>query len=322
MFSTSGFSKTLRGTVSQRPKLALAAAVLVALLAPFPGHADETDPLDPSNYARLTWNGHDIVRPPEGKVYEVIGNSGEVKIDFDRERMKDLWDFDTRGSLSLRGWVVPAGGDRRNIEIEGYSMVGETLKVFDLDLSAAFEIVSQLLQGDRLANRLRRANREAKLAGLRAKKAALVERLSIEGRVVAETERALRAVYTEALRFTLDGRHIQDAAASIAAAETARAGAASPAAAAKAAALDSFFRDLEVQRVTLKAWLGSVLSDANRPYMPILAQIAGRSEHIVRAVAEEVQALLQRLEEGGSTKRPEAPHRPMMARPTKPGTRA
>ena len=139
-FALIGVATRFRG-----PKIALLAAVLLALLVPVHGLANEEDPcreleeqredrdpLDPSNYARLTWNGREVVQPGLGKVYEVIGSSGELKIDLEKETMKKLWEFDTRGSLSIRGWVVPATGDRRNIEIEGYSKIGETLTVNQL----------------------------------------------------------------------------------------------------------------------------------------------------------------------------------------------
>ena len=93
-------------------------------------------PNDPSRYVKITWNDETLVSPGEPQK-EVVGRDGTLTIDFDRDELKKAWGLNTSGALSIRGWV-----NERNMEIPGYSTVGDALKVMPLDLASASTLVT------------------------------------------------------------------------------------------------------------------------------------------------------------------------------------
>lgn len=256
------------------------------------------NPLDPRQYLSVEWGGHDVVKicdsDPCPPPYEVIGSRGQLKIDFSRERMKELWTFGTSGSLSVLGYVVPpgVGKDRRAIEIPGYSVIGKPLMTQPLDLARASELVSQLGQGPILARTFLLAEAKAKLAALEQKRSAFQDLIEAEEELLRITETALRRVYTEALNFRLSADHLKQAASDIQAAERVLLSKPQPETAARAANLATFFAEVADEKTTVDAWLEEVLRDENRPYLPILAQIIGRNEEVIRKVATDVRDLI------------------------------
>ena len=261
------------------------------------------DPVtNPGDYLQVCWSGQGDCTDMEAAlpVGEVIGNRGQLWVHLDTALMKRCWDFDTEGSFSLSGFKLVADtGTKEQIGIPGYSEFGEKRKVVPLNLSAAFDVVMQLTQGIRLADRVLEAKGAADLARLEGEVGALAKLVAAEKKLVDEIERALREVYTEALRFELDERHITRAAEAIAEARSARKAVVAPSAVGEAQALETFFRKIEAQRGSIEAWLDKLLADGNEPYWNSIAQIAGRNQSLIEAVGAEVRRLMEKLAEGG-----------------------
>lgn len=280
----------------------------------------EASAVDPRLYLRLSWNDHEIVEPcetgwrdtsgrvrPAGKPrqtgdelvftepcrqsWEVIGVRDELVIDFARDRIKQNWGFQTRGELTLRGVVTPAGDNpERHFEIPGYAVIGEKTQPPPLDLSRASKLYSQLQQGALFAQRFATAAKQAELAALEAQTVALAQLIAAQENLLRVTEIALRRVYNAAFDFRLSAKHLKDAAQEIRDAEAALGALRSPEQAAREARLGKFFSEMEIQRPEVMAWLDSLLDAGNEAYLPLLGEVVGRDADVIRAAAEDIKA--------------------------------
>lgn len=298
----------------------LATAALVAWSAlaagPAPAAAAENDEiasLEPRRYVSLEWarkhkdTVHTILEicpPPPGSLrpcrppWEVIGTTGNLRVKFDRARMKQDFELDSRGAVAIWGYLTRPEGEPLPIEIPGYSQFGEKLTVVDMDLSAASNLVTQMLQGAELAARIQAWAAEAKLADLLAQQKAYENLAAIELEVLAETKRALLRIYEQCLRWGLESRDISEAAAALAKAEARRDAAPKPAAAGQAAAIATFFGHVTSQKVSFQTWLDELLGPETAPYLGIVAGLVDKSEGVIRANAAEVQDLVTKIEAG------------------------
>ncbi len=286
----------------------LAAALVLLWLGGWAGAtaaADSVPPsnLDPAEFLIMEWNGWTVLSPQAlgGRPnWEVIGPRGPLRIDLARERMKQEWDFDTSATLSIFGYVTHEAG-RREIEIAGYSEVDQGVRLFNLDFRSASAVGSQLFQGARLADRIVAAHDQANLAALKARRQAIDAAIEATKNLLEETERALRFLYGEALRFTLDPRDVTQAAATIAAAQAKLAAAQQPAAAAKKAKLQTFFAEVAKHQGSIDAWLNQLLAAKSQDYLPILVEVIERDPDEVRQVLQEVREIFTKTASGGLT---------------------
>ena len=274
--------------------------LLLAGLAPAQDSKSETSPLDPSRYVTLTWNKKPIASPTMDP-WQVIGRRGTLGISFDLEEMKGAWDIETAGSLTIRGHVRNRTGGERNIEVPGYSMVGEKETTFDLDMNSARGLVDQLFQGSSFAHRIEIYEEQATQHHMLAQIQVYDHRIRQYLQYLEESEAALRAVYGQSLNFTLTEQHIRDAAALIRNAEERLGDFEAELAATHVAGTDRFFQLLARDIPAIRGYLDELDSLENRPYVEILGGMIGRGGKVIRATVTDLKQIIDELDNAALT---------------------
>lgn len=257
-------------------------------------------PLNPQDFVTLQWDGRIIAKPGE-RPWEVIGGRGTLSISLDLHEMKQQWQVDTAGSLSMRGHVRNATGGERVIEVPGYSMVGEQETVFDLDMYSARGLVDTLFQGSSFAHRILGYNEEAQLARTLAEIDVYDERIRQYLQYLEMSEAALRGIYTQTLGFTLTYDQIRDGARALEEAERQLGDFEADLRSARAVESMHFIESLETDAATLRGYLGMINALPNRPHLEILGGIIGKGGDVISSTAVDIENSLNQLNGPGLT---------------------
>ena len=262
--------------------------------------------LDPRRYMVLEWNGLPLWDDRTKTQSETIGREGVLRIDFNREKMKCEWGMNTRANLGITGYINNWDGGKRNVEIPGYSVIAKQQSEYKLDMESASNLVSQIMQGSRFFHRIwdfdQRSKEESKVAVMVAYKALIDNYL----KYLSQAEASLMEIYRYSLSFDLSTGHIVSASNAIQAAEKALKKQEEELEKAKQVEFSSFFRRLEHESKSMRAWLKGINSPAHKQYLDVFGQIIERDPNIILALTKEMEEMLNLLE-GGKVKASDFP---------------
>jgi hypothetical protein len=215
--------------------------------------------------------------------------------------MKDAWQVDTAGSLSIRGHVRNVTGGERTIEVPGYSMVGEQETVFNLDMYSARGLVDTLFQGSSFAHRILGYHKEAQLARTLAEIDVHNARIRQYLQYLEMSEAALRGIYTQTLGFTLTYEQIREAARALEEAERQLGDFEADLASARDVESTRFIELLQTDAATLRAYLQMINALPNRPHLEILGGIIGKGGDVISSTAVDIDDSLNQMSEPSLT---------------------
>jgi hypothetical protein len=259
--------------------------------------------LDPSSFVRLTLDTRH--RPLYARGMRVskpfVPLHGVLKIDFDRQWMRDHWDEGTHASISITGSILGADGATRAVEIPEYSVIGQQQKTASLDVAAAVTVVQLIQQGGRFAHRVQDFAAQARIASLKSQRSAVDRQLAATDAALRRTLDALAHVYALAASNNLIPSDVEAAAAEIQAAEHDLAGLGTALQAARDSEAPAFFLLMESQVTSINQWLLDLTATQNAPLLEVIGRIVGRSPDVLSANAKDFVEAIKQVQAGGLT---------------------